>query len=94
MHLNFPYYYKPVIKFILIECRIDSHNLFCVMSSPPPSSILYSPLATIKKIGDQIVAEPRKRGRPGRKPITELMAEDENSLYFVVRSGRALLAVS
>lgn len=50
--------------------------------------------ATIKKIGDQIVSEPRKRGRPGRKPITELMAEDENSLYFIVRNGRAMLAVS
>ncbi|KAG7164936.1 cohesin subunit SA-3-like [Homarus americanus] len=50
-------------------------------------------IATIKKIGDQIVGEPpRKRGRPGRKPITEVMAEDENSLYYIVRNGRAVLA--
>lgn len=52
-----------------------------------------SRIATIKKIGDQIVGEPpRKRGRPGRKPITEVMAEDENSLYYVVKNGRAVLA--
>ncbi|XP_042863250.1 cohesin subunit SA-2-like isoform X2 [Penaeus japonicus] len=50
-------------------------------------------IATIKKIGDQIVGEPpRKRGRPGRKPITEVMAEDEQSLYFIVRNGRTALA--
>ncbi|XP_068205797.1 cohesin subunit SA-2 isoform X2 [Palaemon carinicauda] len=50
-------------------------------------------IATIKKIGDQYVGEqPRKRGRPGRKPITEMMAEDESSLYFIVKNGRIALA--
>ncbi|RXG56416.1 Cohesin subunit SA-2, partial [Armadillidium vulgare] len=45
-------------------------------------------IATIKKIGDQIVGEPpRKRGRPGRKPLSELLAEDESSLYYIVRNG-------
>lgn len=57
-------------------------------------NIFFFHTATIKKIGDQIVGEPpRKRGRPGRKPITEVMAEDEQSLYFIVRNGRTALAV-
>ena len=36
--------------------------------------------------------EPLRR-KPGRRPITEMQAEDESSLYFIIRNGKASLQV-
>jgi hypothetical protein len=37
--------------------------------------------------------EPLRR-KPGRRPITEMQAEDESSLYFIIRNGKASLQVN
>ncbi len=37
--------------------------------------------------------EPLRR-KPGRRPIAEMQAEDESSLYFIIRNGKASLQVS
>jgi hypothetical protein len=42
--------------------------------------------------GGLAIEEPKKR-RPGRRPISELMAEDENSLYYIIRQGKVSLQV-
>jgi hypothetical protein len=37
--------------------------------------------------------EPLRR-KPGRRPIAEMQAEDESSLYFIIRNGKASLQVT
>lgn len=52
-----------------------------------------SPLAGMSQQRQQRIIqieEPKKR-RPGRKPLSELVAEDESCLYFVIRQGKASL---
>ena len=36
---------------------------------------------------------PEDRRKPGRRPIAEMQAEDESSLYFIIRNGKASLQV-
>ncbi|XP_021930436.1 cohesin subunit SA-1 isoform X4 [Zootermopsis nevadensis] len=60
---------------------------------PPPPPAAPAPMtATVvtTRRGGLAVEEPKKR-RPGRRPMSELMAEDENSLYYIIRQGKVSL---
>lgn len=42
--------------------------------------------------GGRGMGPPGRRGRkPGRRPITEMQAEDQNGMYFIIRTGKASL---
>jgi hypothetical protein len=62
--------------------------LYCISATPAP---LMSTIVTTRR-GGVVIEEPKKR-RPGRRPISELMAEDENSLYYIIRQGKVSLQV-
>ena len=63
-------------------------TIFLILAPQPP---ITTTIVT-RRGGGLAIEEPKKR-RPGRKPISELMAEDENSLYFIIRQGKASLQV-
>ena len=62
--------------------------MYCVTATPAP---LTTTIVTTRR-GGLAIEEPKKR-RPGRRPISELMAEDENSLYYIIRQGKVSLQV-
>jgi hypothetical protein len=62
--------------------------LYCISAAPAP---LTTTVVTTRR-GGLAIEEPKRR-RPGRRPISELMAEDENSLYYIIRQGKVSLQV-
>jgi hypothetical protein len=63
--------------------------MYCITATPGP---LTTTIVTTRR-GGLAIEEPKKR-RPGRRPISELMAEDESSLYYIIRQGKVSLQVS
>ncbi|XP_046385977.1 cohesin subunit SA-2-like isoform X2 [Ischnura elegans] len=45
--------------------------------------------AALAPVASVLMGGPPKRRRPGRRPITELQAEDENSLCYIIREQKA-----
>ena len=90
--------------FITFTATIKKIGDQVVSESPPPDDIPEKvPQMTHVEKAEKSAADKksadageggRRRGRPGRKPITEQLAEDESALYYVIRNGRASLAVS
>ena len=65
------------------------------MNAPPPPSAVPNPTpAQIRKaLADDTNKQPKKRAVGGRKSNTEALSEDESSLYFILRNGRASIQV-
>jgi hypothetical protein len=72
------------------KCPSTSHvsYRYCVTGTPAP---LTTTIVTTRW-GGLAIEEPKKR-RPSRRPNSELMAEDENSLYYIIRQGKVSLRV-
>ncbi|XP_021925191.1 uncharacterized protein LOC110832469 isoform X1 [Zootermopsis nevadensis] len=70
-------------------CTCVCGSICCCPTSSPSSSCPSSPVTTsvvTVRRGDLSVEEPKQR-RPGRRPISELMAEDENSCITLSDKG-------
>lgn len=85
-------YEQPATPAIVTRVRVTRARVRAAQAAanPPVSQPPVTATIVTRRMGGLAIEEPKKR-RPGRKPISELMAEDENSLYFIIRQGRISL---
>lgn len=74
-----------------IRGRVTRARLRGAMNAPPPPSAVPNPTAAQirKALADETNKQPKKRAVGGRKSNNETVSEDESSLYFILRNGRA-----
>nr|CAD7196855.1 unnamed protein product [Timema douglasi] len=72
-----------------VRPRVTRARLRAAASSSGVNSI--PPSAPTRRLVP-LIEEPKKR-RPGKKLVSELLSDDENCLYFIIRQGRVSLQV-
>lgn len=71
--------------------RVTRSRVRGAMNAPPPPSSVPNPTAAQirKALADDTNKQPKKRAATGRKSNNETLSEDEASLYFILKNGRA-----
>jgi len=78
-----------------LKCRkIEGINKFIGPFSGTTAAVMAQRRVGRPNRGDFDEGSPEERRKPGRRPITEMQAEDESSLYFIIKNGKASLQVS